>query len=241
MSVSVTPPGGYQEPLPVTLGPNWQPNDVRLVFVSGSGSDAGSDITLNMAMNSDPPTGYTSAYSLDAGKETHGFYYRRLTPSDVDTSISWIKPATWRHFMFALLTVRGVSPTANPTAGTLKLTQTAGDTSLSSASVVVPGAGTAVLFAGSASIPSGGSPWPSWAISLGVPTGWTGLVATDKSGATYYPYGTDPSLVVVGKSYASAGSTGAVAFPSAQGGAAFAGLYAFLTPAADVSVTLVAA
>ena len=32
MSVSVTPPTGYVQPLPITVGPNGQPNDLRLAF-----------------------------------------------------------------------------------------------------------------------------------------------------------------------------------------------------------------
>jgi hypothetical protein len=90
------------------------------------------------------------------------------------------------------------------------------------------------------------SPWVTsgitpWAVSLGVPTGWTNLVATDKSGLTFFQYGTDPSLIVVAKTFASAGSTGAVAFQSAQGAGAFAGLYLFLTASSDASVSVGAA
>jgi hypothetical protein len=74
-----------------------------------------------------------------------------------------------------------------------------------------------------------------------VPTGWTHLVATDKSGLTFYQYDTSPSLVVAGKAFTTSGSTGSVVFPTAQGAPAFAGLYVFLTPAADVSATIGAA
>lgn len=241
MSVSISPPGGHQEPLPVTLGPNWQPGDIRLMFVSGSGSDAGSDTTLEMVMASDPPATFSGAYSLNPGHETHGVYYRRLVSGDTDTSVSWTKPASWRHFMFGLLTVRGVSPTANPTGGSLTVSQVQGDTTATVGSVTVPTGGAVVLFVGTVSLPSGGSGWPAWPVAMGVPTGWTNLVATDKSGDTFYQYDTNPALVMVGKSFAGSGSTGSVVFPTAQGAPAFAGLYVFLTPAADVSATIGAA
>jgi hypothetical protein len=240
MSVQVTPPTGYMEPLPITLGPNWQPNDVRLVFVSTSGISGGA--SLEMEMNPDPPTGFTAAYSLNPGFETHGVYYRRLQTGDSDSaSVAWAKPTQWGHFMFGLVTVRGFSPTVNPTAGWLKLNQTAGDSTVVTTSVSVPSAGVMVLFAGSVPTPWGGSNIPSWAVSMGAPTGWTNLAATDKSGATFYPYGTDSSIVIVGKTFNGAGSTGVVSFPTSRGSPAFSGLYVFCTPAANVSATLTAA
>lgn len=241
MSVSVTPPGGYLEPLPLTLGPNWQPNDIRLMFASGSGSDAGSDTALEMVMAPDPPTGFTAAYTRNVDHETHGVYYRQLVAGDNDTSVAWIKPASWVHFMFGLLTVRGVSPGSAPVAGSLSLSQNEGDTTAVVSSVTVPNAGTMVMFTGSVPLPPGGSRWPAWAVAMGVPTGWTPMVATAKSGAQFYQYDTNPSLVVVGKAYSSSGSTGSVAFPTAQGAPAYTGLYTFLTPGADVAATVGAA
>lgn len=240
MSVSITPPTGHLEPLPVTLGPNWQPNDIRLVFVSASGAGSTGETNMMMSLNPDPPTSFATAYSRNPGKETHGVYYRRLAPGATDATVYWTKPAGWRHFMFAALTVRGVSPTANPTGGTLTVTHIGAATTATASSVSVPGAGAMVLFAGNVPTPAK-IPWPNWAVSLGVPSGWTNLVATDKSGDTFYEYATDPSLIVVGKSFPSAGSTGSVSFPTGQGAPSFAGMYAFLTPAADVSATIGAA
>lgn len=237
MSVSVTAPTGYTQPLPVTLGPNGQPNDLRLAFISASGI-SGSTM-LEMQLQPDPPTGYATAYSLNPGDETHGAYYNRLTAGETDTSVDWDRPTNWQHFMFATLTARGVSPTSTPTGGSLTLTQSQGDTTLTAASVTVPSAGVMVFFAGS--VPN---PWvtsgvaPSWAVSLGAPTGWTNLVATDKSGSTFFQFGTDPSLIVVAKVFTSSGSTGSVAFQTAQGSPAFAGLWMFLTASADVSVSV---
>lgn len=237
MSVTVTPPSGYLEPLPITLGPNWQPNDTRLVLVSGSGTSA--DASLEMKMHPDPPTGFSTAYALNQGIETHGVYYRLLSSGDTDNvSVAWAKPTGWQYFMFGLLTVRGVSPTVTPTAGWLHVSQTGGDTTAVAQSVTVPGPGTMVFFAGSvpSTLASGNS--PTWAVSLGCPSGWKNLVATDKSGVNFFQYGTDPSLVVVSKTFTSSGSTGSVAFPTAQGQPAFMGLYVFLTSVTDVSTTL---
>ncbi|HEX4395434.1 MAG TPA: hypothetical protein VH084_28470 [Mycobacterium sp.] len=241
MSVSVTPPTGYTQPLPIPLGPNRQANDLRLAFISASGVSGGA--LLEMQLQPDPPTGFTAAYSLNPGHETHAAYYRRLTATDADTvNVDWDKPTNWQHFLFATLTARGVSPTTNPTGGSLSLKQTQGDTTVAAASVTVPGAGVMVFLMGT--VPD---PWvtsgvaPSWAISLGAPTGWTNLVATDKSGATFFQYGTDPSLIVVAKTFSASGTTGVVSFPSAQGAAAFAGLYLFLTPASDSTVSVGAA
>jgi Putative phage tail protein len=235
MSVSVTPPNGYLEPQPVTLGPNWQSGDIRLLFVSAYGTDV-SGTTTTMSMTPDPPTGFFSAYSLNLGFETRGVYWSRLTPSSTDTSVAWTRPVGWRDFMFATVTVRGASPTVVPTAAALGVTYTTGVPSATVSSVSVPGAGTMVFFLGDIATPSQ-SAWPNWAVSLGVPPGWTNLVATNNSGATFYSYDTNPALIVVGKSYTSSGSTGTVSFPTAQGAPAFAGAYVFLTPAPDVSTT----
>ena len=232
-SVSVTPPGGHAEPLPITLGPGRQPNDLRLMFISASAAGRGGETSLTMKMSPNPPTGFTAAYFLSPS-ETHGVYYRRIQTGDVDASVSWPKPSGWQHFMHGLLTVRGHSPTVNPTAGSLTVIQTGGDTSATVSSVTVPGAGTMLFFVGNVPTP-GGTGWPAWAVAMGVPTGWTHLEATDKSGQNFYAYGTEPSIVVFAKSFIGAGSTGAVSIPTARGGPAFAGLWMFLTPASDVT------
>lgn len=237
MAVSTTPPAGHLEPLPLTLGPNRQPNDVRLFLISASGS--GSSTTLMMQMNPDAPTGFTAAYSLNPGVETEGVYYRRILASDVDTSVNWVKPPGWRHFMLSTLTVRGVSPTAAPTGGRLKVAYTGGAATATVSSVTVPTAGTMLFFIGT--VPDPGDGWASWAVSMGAPTGWTNLVATDKSGTTFYAFDDNPGLMVVAKSYTTSGSTGSVSVPVALGQPAFAGLYMFLQPAVDVSGTIGAA
>lgn len=237
MEVNITPPGGHAQPVPITLGANWQPNDYRLLFVSASG--ANNDITLMVPMDADPPTGFTTAYSIDPGVETRGVYYNLLAFADTDTSVAFPKPPNWRDFMFGTLTARGASPTTAPIGGALTTSYTVGATTATVASVTVPAAGTMVFFLGCVADPEGG--WPSWPSSIGVPTGWTPLVATDKSGVTYYQYDTNPAICIVGKSYSTSGTTGSVAFPVTQGSPAFTGMYAFLQPALDVSVAVGAA
>jgi hypothetical protein len=244
MSVSTTPPTGHLEPFPLTLGPNWQPNDIRVHFLSLSG--ATSDGTVMMRTNPSPPTGYTSAFSQNPGSETHSVFWRRLASGDNSTGVAWAKPQNWRHFMYGAMTVRGATPSADPTAGSLSdpgdITYNIDDTTTAAsvASVTVPASGTMVFFLGNVAVPKI-EPWPLWPVSIGVPSGWTGLAATENSGDGYYQYGTDPSLMMVAKSYGASGSTGTVSVPAGQGAPAFAGLYCHLQPAADVSVSIVAA
>jgi len=243
MSASITAPVGYAEPVPLTLGPSWQQNDLRVLMVTASatapqGWDDG-NASFPLAMTPDPPTGFTSAYTLNPDHETQGVYYRRLVAGDNSTAMTWVKPPSFRHWQFTLLTIRGVSPTATITAGALNVTHIEADPTAAVTSVTVPSAGTMVFAVGSIPDPELG--WPNWAISLGIPTGWTGLTATDKSGINFYAYDTNPALLVVAKTYATSGTTGSVAIPTAQGASAFAGLYVFITPAADVSISVGAA
>jgi hypothetical protein len=250
MTASVTPPKGHLEPLVITLGPNWQPNDIRLFIASGSASETapGGTVSVEMPMLTDPPPGFTAAYSLNPGNETHGVYYRRLVAGDDDQFVDWVKPPNWMHYMTAFLTVRGVDPGTNPTAGSLsagfpgRISYITADSTDSTtvSSITVPHAGTMVFAIGNVAAPSS-TPWPNWAVAMGVPSGWTPLVATPNSGNTYYQYDTNPCFEVVANSYSAAGSTGSVVFPTGQGSPAFAGLYVFLTPAPDVSVTVGAA
>lgn len=250
MTASVTPPKGHKEPFIITLGPNWQPNDYRLVFVSASGTSSSGLSATEMKMNSDPPTAFTTAYALNVGKETHGVYYRKLQAGDNDQFVTWAKPSNWRHFMISMMTVRGLSPTTAPTGGTLSGWRSGANginyqitdstTSATVSSVTVPSAGTMVFFVGNVAAPIAVT-WPNFPVAMGVPTGWTPLVATANSGNTFYEYDQNPCVDVVAKSYAASGSTGSVAFPAGIGAPAFAGLYCFLTSAPDVSVTVGAA
>lgn len=243
MAVSITAPNGYLEPQPILLGANWQSNDIRLVFISASGTeptpDGSQDVTLMLGMTPDPPTSFSSAYTLDPGLETQGVYYSLLATGDTDTSVAWTKPPGWRHFVLGTLTARGASPTAAPVAGALTVSYTVGDANAVISSVSVPAAGTMVFCIGTIPDPEG--TWPSWAVSMGVPTGWTHLTATEKSGTNFFPYDANPNLMVVAKSFASSGSTGSVSVPVALGGPAFSAMYAFVQPAPDVSVSVGAA
>lgn len=244
MSVSVTPPNGHLEPLPITLGPNWQPNDIRLIFLSASGAD--SKNTLMMSTSPSPPTGFTSAYSLNPSSETHAVFWRRLAAGANSTGVFWPKPEGWRHFMYGAVTVRGATPSAAPIAGSLSgpsgINYITADstTSASVTSVTVPSAGTMVFVIGDIAAPQT-APWPRWPVALGTPSGWTNLAATENSGGSFYQYDTNPALEMFARSYGSSGSTGTVSVPAGQGSPAFAGLYCFLAPAADVSVSITAA
>lgn len=219
---------------PLILGPNWKQNDLRVLFVSGSESASGG-VAEAIEMNPDPPTGFTSAYSLNAGFETRGVYYRRLVSGDVDQSVAWIKPTGWVDFVWAPLTIRGVSPTVAPVAGdiTFQMSHKKQDTSISITSITVPAAGEMLLCLWTIPDPEG--IWPSWATTLGVPSGWTHVAATDKSGNVYNSANADvdPSILIVGKSFAAAGSTGTITVPCNPGSHAFGGMYLFVQPAAD--------
>jgi hypothetical protein len=234
-----TPPDGYLKPLPFTLGPTWQQNDLRVLFVSGSESASGG-VAEAIQMNPDPPTGFTQAYALNPDFETRGVYYRRLVTGDVDTSVAWIKPTGWLDFVFAPLSIRGVDPGVAPVAGDLTalMTHSVGTTSLNVGSVSVPAAGEMIFCLWTIPDPEG--IWPSWASSLGIPAGgtWGHISATDKSGNTYDPDSTDPSILVIGKRFAAAGSTGTVTVPCNKGSHAFGGMWLFVRPAPDVSTTI---
>jgi hypothetical protein len=238
MSVSMTPPTGHQEPMPVTLGPNWQPGDIRLFFISAASTPAsGAETEQDIPMDPDPPTGYTASFDRTPGWDNHGTYFRRLVVGDNSTGVIWPKPAGWRLFMNAFLTIRGASPTATVTAGDLRITSNAGVATATAASVTVPSAGAMIFFAGNIASPEQ-TPWPNWGVAMGAPTGWTNLVASEKSGTDFYEYDTNPAVIVVAKTFASAGSTGTVTFPIARGKPAWAGMWAFVTAAADVSASI---
>ncbi|HXJ27200.1 MAG TPA: hypothetical protein VNH17_15925, partial [Streptosporangiaceae bacterium] len=84
--VNVSPPSGHFEPVPLTLGPNWQQNDIRMLLVAGAA--ASQSAIEDVAMTPDPPTGFTSPYSPAPGFGTGGVHYRRLVNGDADTSLA---------------------------------------------------------------------------------------------------------------------------------------------------------
>jgi hypothetical protein len=201
---------------------------MQLVTASESASGGVSEA---VQMVPDPPTGFSAPYALNADFETEGVNYRYLIPGDIDTSVAWIKPAGWRHWCWALLTARGVDPATAPTAGrfTESITHFVGDSFCTVDPITVPGPGTMVLCLGTVADPEGG--WPSWATSVGCPTGWKNLTATDKSGDTYHAPDTNNAFCVVGQKFTSAGDTGTVTFPIDPGSHAFVGMWAFVKAA----------
>lgn len=240
MAVSITPPSGHFEPQPLLMGANWQPNDIRVLMVSAYGASGSSGSHFALPMDPPLPDGFTAAYDLSSGMETKGVFWRRLQEGDEDTSVAWAKPPSWGNFLFVTLTVRGADPTAAPTAGVFPIAHQSGDTTATAASVTVPNAGVMVFCV--ATIPDpGSSSWPNWATAMGVPDDWTHLVATEKSGANFDQYNADSNVLVVGKKYEAAGSTGSVDIPIAVGRPAFISMYLFVQPAQDVTINVGAA
>ncbi len=190
-------------------------------------------------MAPDPPTGFPAVYNLapSPGFSTQGVYCRRLVNGDSGTSVAWPKPPGWNNYLFVTLTARGCDPGATPAAGQLPWSHAKGASTLVVGPATVPGAGTMVFLLNTVpDVDSGG-----WPVSMGLPAGWAQLAATDKSGANFYAYGVDPSVMVIGKSYSSAGSTGTVTVPCGVGAPAFVGMYAFFQSAPDLSVAVGAA
>lgn len=236
MAVSVTPPTGHLEPVPLTLGPNWQQNDIRTLIVAGCATEDGQ--TAPVPMTPDPPTGFPAIYNMAAspGFSTQGVYYRRLVTGDADTSVTFPKPPGWYNYLFTTITARGCDPSTAPVAGRLSWSHRRGDTTFTVPSVTVPAAGAMLFVMATVPDPDGG-----WPVAMGIPTGWTHLVATDKSGTNYYAYSADPSVMVIGKNYASSGTTGTVTVPCGVGTPAFVGMYVFFRPAPDVTTAIGAA
>jgi hypothetical protein len=233
---SVTPPNAFLEPVPLTLGPSQQQNDVRIAFFMAGGSTT--NLMAMVPMHPDPPSTFTAGYSLNPGHECWGVYWRRLVNGDSDVSVAFPVPPAWSYFASAFMTARGVDPTSTPTGGRLNLTYITGATTATVSSVTVPSAGKVIFCIHSTADPWGG--WPQAPSSLGCPTsgGWKNVVATDKSGNTYYPFDENPACLVIGNSYTTSGTTGAVSIPCTQGKPAFAGSYIFLKASSNVSATI---
>lgn len=294
-------PLGWLAPIPVTLGPNWQPNDIRvfcnlwflayqdyntdlyignqgIVPVGFTGIVPNTTFAGNVrATYSDGPVPTTTPYTQPG----YGVIsWRRLIPGDVDTFIQpteaqWLAPSAASCYATATFTIRGVNPTSTPSIGGLSwtnspwnfstssgsadggvvtFTQTTGVMSNQAASVTVPAAGTMVYWlstGGAPAIASYQSPSPT-GCSMGIPTGWTPLVATANSGSTYYPYDMNDACQVVAKSFGGSGSTGTVTVPVSSAVNKSVGLLypfyynattnvqgarIFVVPAPDVSAT----
>lgn len=228
MSVNNKQPATYV-PLPITTGPNFQPNDIRLFLQFCATTGGSTDFTVT-------PPGYT-AFATPSTATGLRMCYRRLVAGDTDTFIQYTSGVTLQNFNTLLCTVRGVSPSAaptNPSPGGAILTipaNTSTGGSVSGTTFSVPVGAGLVWVVNVASSATSGCTW-------GVPSGWTNLVATDGSGATYSPFGATSSEALFAKAFSSAGSTGAY---SIQYGASVNALcetfFIGLTAASDVSAT----
>src|SRR5882757_6770124 len=108
MSILAIPSGPYI-PLPVTLGPNWQPNDLRIFLQIAAGS--------NPPTGTVTPPGFTAIATASASStQIANISYRRLVAGDTDTFIQYAVPSSTSYSSLALVTARGASPTVNPTA-----------------------------------------------------------------------------------------------------------------------------
>lgn len=233
MSILPLPSGPYV-PLNVTLGPNWQPNDLRIFLQCAAGSSG----TANAPT---PPgftvlaTGTTTVNSV-ANVQVINISYRRLVAGDTNTYIQYSVPSSTSYSSFALLTVRGASATTNPTAASVATaitipTNSATGGTVNVGSLSVPSVGAMLLWF--FSVATAGS-----ACSLGCPTAWTNLVASDSSGATYTPFLGSPSTLVVAKAFSSSGSTGTIPLPyGAENGAYIQENWVYFPAAADGSGT----
>lgn len=233
MAVNLSKPPAYS-PVVIGTGPNWQPNDIRLFFQFCTEVPSGEA--------SQVPPGYTS---LSLPSQGFRICYRRLQAGDTDTFIQYLNPGIFVGFTHALITARGVSPTTNPTAPSPTITglttsqiptssATGGSTNTVSFAVPV---GAGLLWVISWANVNGTNPNPT-GCTLAAGTGWTNLVASDGSGASYTPFGTQQSTVVIAKSFSSAGTTAAV--PILYGAENSATVYVLpvgLTAAPDVSGT----
>jgi hypothetical protein len=239
MSILAIPSGPYI-PLPVTLGPNWQPNDLRIFLQIAGGA--------NPPTGTVTPPGFTAIATASAASGGGGgitsqvanISYRRLIAGDTDTFIQYAVPSSTSYSSLALVTARGASPSTNPTAayvtdpsGAITLpgsSSTGGSVTVPSLSVPFVGVLLQLFF----SYVAAGS-----ACSLGGPTGWTNLVASDNSGATYSPWSGVASTTVVAKAFSSTGSTGSMPglLYGAENGAFINHVWVAIPAAPDISAT----
>jgi hypothetical protein len=240
---------GYFVAFPVTLGPSWQPGDIRVLFQDWGQNDGTNQnaqwLNVGVTPSQYPkPPGFTNAIIVQGQDPYYGFGmdWRRLQPGDTDTFIVFPRPDQMARANFAFVTVRGVDPTFTPAPTAQQglgpnvdaLAHPAGLVSVSSLSI--PTAGTAVFFIGTAYDRS--TLASTTGASLGCPTGWTNLTASEGSGATYTPYSNANASAVFAKSFSSSGSTGTVSVPFGNAiRPYFDVLRVFFRPAPDVSAT----
>lgn len=177
METSTSAPAWLQ-PIPVTLGPNWQPNDIRVfcnfLFRSSWNYNSSSQQVFTWGNVGYVPAGFTgfgpNSTSSQTVSEPAGNYtilqigygvisWRRLQPGDTDTFVAPTKsdfpyPSAANCFASASFTIRGVSPSVSPTLGGLNFPYDTGNLVVShvASSFSIPSAGTAVLWASSAGL-----------------------------------------------------------------------------------------
>lgn len=230
MSISNQIPA-YAVPVAITLGPNWQPNDIRLFFQFAWNGSTNFTVT---------PPGFTS-YS-PSSQTNLNLSYRRLVAGDTDTSIQYTQIAFPDGFYYALMTVRGVSPSAAPaspsTPGVLMTLPAASTTGGATSSISGGGSNAFTVPVGAGLLWSLNVTNATTGCTWGVPSGWSNLVATSGSGVQYTPFGAEYSSALFGKSFSSAGSTGTWAIQyGAEDAAQGYVWFTTLTAAADVSAT----
>lgn len=236
------PTQGLYVPEPITLGPSWQPNDIRVCMLSYFNSVyhpdwQPPDNTVFYPHTPRPPAGFSTGVELVSSFGL-ALYWRRLTAADVDNVAVSFPTRQFRYYTKTLLTIRGVDPATNPVFFTpnpgsggslghpLHAPTTSADTpgQISFPSMSVPAyAGEMVILIaagqGDGSWATPGDPNGSTSqveptgSSIGIATGWTSLVATEKSGLNYYQYNGDVNVSVMGKKYAGSGTTGTVIIP----------------------------
>lgn len=252
MEVITELPKSVFEHIPITQGPNWQPNDIRLVFVTYDRSKPASDGSL-LIYNPQtvPPSGFTTAYAQsgsDYGRYIFYLFWQRFAPGFTQSGyLNW-NVTGLRWLTAAFITVRGVDPATNPTGASAGFTaQTTDPFKGTLASVSVPFAGAAVLFANSYPgnyLGAGAGPSVVQGCSLNVPVGWTHLVSTPGSGPDFRTYAADLGILAAARNYASSGSTGPVVIPTGwlwpaweQNSVGTTATVVFVKPAPDVTTS----
>ena len=235
----LTPPSGPYIPIPIALGPNWQPGDIRLCFQAAYVENATARLVKL-------PPGYTEVFYSDPWELS--ISYRRLQPGDTNTFVQYDSASgAYKIWTATMLTVRGAHPSSAPT-GALGGSGPSGQTTIPTMSSTggtaaypsfsIPAAGAAVLWA----FTCPGNAVNVSAASVGCPAGWTNLVATDSSGATYTPFSGASATMLAAKAFSSSGSSGIADVPyGAEYVAALLVGRAFVPAAPDASATSTAA
>lgn len=217
MECTTSAPGSILSPFAVTLGPNWQPGDIR-VFCQ-SYMDTYQTLSPNTYQFA-PGFTYTSGSdnTFTAQIDKWGVGWRRLVAGDTDKSVAYQYPGSMSAFTAVLFTVRGVDPATNPTISHLTVGATfTSSTAYPVPASTVPSAGTSVIAFWNFPMQLNVA-YTATGAAVATPAGWTALVSTPGSGSTYNGFGNSNALIAVAKSFSSSGSTGTVTFAGAPSG-----------------------